>query len=519
MNNLRKHLHILLVLFAFVPMGCQKENVVPEQERHSIVILFENDVHCAIEGYAKIAGLRDAIADTAWTALVSSGDFIQGNIPGILSRGQYIIDIMRTMRYDAVGLGNHEFDYKVPRQQELFANFNAPVVCCNFFDMDNHRMYDAYTLCTYGDRRIAYIGVLTPQTEVESERYAFYDEFGQQHYTLRQNEYTELVQQAVDAARADGADYVVVLSHIGEDSWGNPWNSNDLIAATHGIDAVLDAHTHSVIDTVLTNSQGKPVLLANTGTQFANVGQLYIGADGHLDITLIPMEQINQLSPTVNAAVEQVKEQVDMQTNHVVAYSEVPILITDGNGNRMVRKAETNAGDLTADALRWQMGTNIGLLNGGAIRIDLPAGDIPYRDIISLLPFDNMVWKTEVTGAQILETLRSGISNLPDENGDFPQVSGLRFTVTVADHSVSNVEVLQADGSYAPLDLSATYTLSTIGYCITGGGYDGVLANCTLLEQSTNLYRDALVEYITTALGGSIGQQYATPQGRIIIQD
>lgn len=510
----------LLLVFCtlLLATGCHKEPIAPQQERHSIVILFENDVHCAIDGYAKIAGLRDAIADTAWAALVSSGDFIQGAITGTLSRGQYIIDIMRTMHYDAVGLGNHEFDYKVPRQQELFSDFNAPVVCSNFFDMSGHRMYDAYTLRTYGDRRVAYVGVLTPETEIESEHYAFYDESGQQLYTLRQNEYPELVQQAVDAARADGADYVVVLSHLGEAYLGNRWNSNDLIAATHGIDVVLDSHSHSIIDTVLTNSQGQPVLVANTGTQFANVGQLYIGADGRMDITLIPTEQIAQLSLDVNAVVEQVQEQVDMQTNHVVAYSEVPILVTDGNGNRMVRKAETNAGDLTADAMRWQMGADIGMVNGGGIRIDLPAGDIPYRDIISLLPYDNMLWKIEATGAQILEALRSGVSNLPAESGDFPQVSGLRFTVTVADHSVSNVEVLQSNGSYAPLDPAAIYTVSTIGYCVTGGGFSGVLANCTLLEQSTNLYCDALVEYITHALGGTIGQQYAASQGRIIIQ-
>ena len=509
----------LLVFSALLLItGCHKETIVPEQERHSIVILFENDVHCAIDGYAKMAGLRDAIADTAWTALVSSGDFIQGNVPGILSHGQYIIDIMRTMHYDAVGLGNHEFDYRVPRQQELFADFNAPVVCCNFFDMNGHRIYDAYTLHTYGDRRVAYVGVLTPETEITSAHYAFYDESGQQHYTLRQNEYPELVQQAVDAARAEGADYVIVLSHLGEDSWGNPWNTNDLIAATHGIDVVLDAHTHNVIDTVLTNSQGQPVLLANTGTQFANIGQLYIDAEGRMDITLIPTEQIAHLSPTVSTAVEQVHEQVNMQTSHIVAYSEVPIIVTDGHGNRLVRKAETNAGDLTADAMRWQMGTDIGLVNSGGIRADLPAGDLSYGNILSLLPYDNMVWKVEATGAQILEALQSGISNLPGESGDFPQVSGLRFTVTVADHSVSNVEVLQTDGNYAPLDLATTYTISTVDYCITGGAFNGVLANCTLLEQSTSTYRDALVEYITTALGGTIGQQYAVPQGRIIIQ-
>lgn len=497
--------------------GCQKEPITPENNRNSIVILFENDVHCAIDGYPKIAGLRDAIADTAWTGIVSSGDFVQGDVSGALSHGQYIIDIMRTVGYDAVTLGNHEFDYKVPRQQTLFSDFNAPVVCCNFFDMAGHRMYDAYTMRTYGDRRVAFVGVLTPYTEIEDERYAFYDESGQQLYTLRQNEYTTLVQQAVDAARAEGADYVVLLSHLGEDAYSNAFPSNDLIAATHGIDAVLDAHSHSVIDTVLTNCQGKPVLMANTGTQFANVGQLYIGADGRMNIKLIPTEQITEVNRTVKAAVERVNIQVNAQTSEVVAYSEVPILITDGNGNRLVRKAETNAGDLSTDAMRWQMGADIGLLNGAAIRADLAAGDLTYGDCISLLPFDDLVWKIEATGAQILEMLNFGISSLPDENGDFPQVSGLRFTVTTSDHSVSNVEVLHADGSYVPLDPSATYTIGTIGYAVTGGGYGGVLANCKVLDKTIDLYSQVLVDYIITALGGTVGQQYANTQERIII--
>ena len=510
----------LLLVFCtlLLATGCHKEPLAPQQERNSIVILYENDVHCAIDGYAKIAGLRDAIADTAWAALVTSGDFIQGNVPGALSNGQYIIDIMRKMHYDAVGLGNHEFDYKAPRLQELLSDFNAPVVCCNFYDMNGHRMYDAYTLRTYGDRKVAFVGVVTPEAEIKAEHYAFFDEMGQHHYTLRQNEYPMLVQQAVDAARTEGADYVVLLSHLGEDVWDNPWNSNDLIAATHGIDVVLDAHSHNVIDTVIANSQGRLVPMVNTGTQFANIGQLCIDAEGHIDVTLIPTEQIAEVSLSVDAIVEQVKEQVNAQTGQVVAYSEVPILVTDGNGNRMVRKAETNAGDLTADALRWKMGADIGLVNGGAVRVDLPVGDIHYGDVISLLPFDNMVWKIEVTGSQILEAMRIGISKLPAENGDFPQVSGLRFTVTVADHSVSNAEVLQADGSYAPLDPAATYTIGTFDYPVNGGGYGGVLAGCTVLEQSTSLYRDALVEYITTALGGRSDSGDKVLKGRIIIQ-
>ena len=511
-----------LALFAATTLfvtACGKEPVdTPIHEKNSIVILFENDVHCAIDGYAKIAALRDAIADTAWAALVSSGDYIQGQVAGAISQGMYIVDIMRSMHYDAVGLGNHEFDFGVPRLLELFNGFNAPVVSCNFADLQDNLFYNPYTIRTYGDRKVAFVGVVTPETEVASEWYAFHDENGQPLYTLHEHCYIAMVQDAVNAARSEGADYVVLLSHIGEDFSGSyQWSSNSLIAATRGIDAVLDAHTHNVVDTVIANRDGQPVLLANTGTMFANVGKLWIGPDGRMDITLIPTEQIGQSSPTVAAEVERVHQLVNDQVGQIVAHSDVPILITDGNGHRMVRKAETNAGDLVADAMRWMMNADIGLVNGGGIRVDLPAGDLSYGDFISFLPFDNYVWKIEVTGADILEMLRVSTAHLPDESGDFPQVSGLRFTANVADHTVTSVEVLQDNGNYVPINPSSTYTVGTFDYDVNNGGFGGVFAGSNVLTQTGFLYRDALIKYISEALSGTIGQQYAAPQGRITI--
>lgn len=514
----KKLFFVLLMLSGLLLVSCHKATSTIPRSRKGIVVLFENDVHCAIEGYPKMAGLRDAIADTAWTALVTSGDFLQGRVEGAISHGQYIVDIMRTMHYDAVGLGNHEADYGVARLQELFADFNATVLCCNLFDMGGARLYSDYTISTYGDRRVAFVGVLTPETELSSERYSFYDDKGLQLFTLCQNEYKALVQQSVDAARAEGADYVVLLSHLGEIEEEYPFTSVDLIASTYGIDAVLDAHTHNVVDTVVQNSHGMPVLLANTGTQFALIGKLYFAPDGSKDIALIPTEQVHQLNSSVYVAVENVNRQVSEQAGYVVAHSEVPILITDGNGHRMVRNAETNAGDLVADAMRWFMSADIGLINGGGIRVDLPAGDLSYGNFMSLLPFENVMIKIEATGEQILSMLHSAIGNLPNESGDFPHVSGLRFTVSAGDHSVSNVEVQQADGNYLPLDPAATYTIGTTNYAVTGGGFGGTLAGCPMLTQTSTIYCDALVQFVTNALSGTIGQQYARSQGRITVQ-
>ncbi len=505
--------------------------------RQSIVILFETDVHCSIDNYSKIAGLRDAIADTAWVALVSSGDFLQGGTPGAISHGQYIADIMSSMRYDAVTLGNHEFDYGVPRMRELLRGLNAPVVCCNYTDMQGRCIYAPYTIRNYGGRRVAFIGVLTPYTELKAEWFAFHDDKGQSVYTLHDKKYIDMVQQAADKARSEGADYVVLLSHTGEKTASDTTDlltSNRIISATHGIDAVLDGHSHNVVDTLIRNSQERPVPLANTGAYLTNIGKLWIGANGQMDIALIPAGQVTQVSPAVDEVVQNVKRQTMRQTSRVVMHSDYPLVVSDGCGGSLTRRQQTNAGSLTTDAMRWLMKADIGMITGGSIRQDVKPGDITYADIINMLPFDNYVVKIQATGAQILEVLRQNTSALPAEDGDFPQVSGLRYAISSNDptissndptissnnrnigsngHAITNVEVLQADGTYAPLSLTATYTVASTDYATINGGFRGLFIGCNVLQTANTLCRDAVVQYVNDTLKGNIGQQYAKPEG------
>jgi 2',3'-cyclic-nucleotide 2'-phosphodiesterase (5'-nucleotidase family) len=496
-----------------------------DKTRQSIVILFETDVHCAISDYAKIAGLRDGVADTAWVALVSCGDFLQGGTPGAISRGQYITDIMRSMHYDAVTLGNHEFDYGVPRMRELLDGLNAPVVCCNYTDMQGRNIYAPYTIRNYGGRKVAFVGVLTPYTELKAEWYAFHDAKGQSVYTLHEKTYADMVQQAVDKARSEGADYVVLLSHTGEDFESDPSNhltSNHIISVTHGIDAVLDGHSHNAVDTLIRNSQGRLVHLANTGAYFTNIGKLWIGAEGQMDITLIPARQVTQVSTAVDAEIQKVKRQTKEQTGRVVMHSDYPLVVIDPNGGSLTRRQQTNAGNLTTDAMRWLMKADIGMITGGSLRQDMKQGDITYDDIINMLPFDNYVIKIQATGAQILEVLRQNTASLPAEDGDFPQVSGLRYNISIADHTITNaevmqvdgsrisdVEVLQTDGTYAPLLPTATYTVASTDYATINGGFRGLFIGCTVLQTANTLCRDAVVKYVKDTLGGNIGQQYA----------
>lgn len=489
-----------------------------EADEGSIVVLFENDVHCNVDGYELLAGLRDAVADTAYVQLVSSGDYIQGGTLGALSHGQYIIDVMHGMGYDAVALGNHEFDYGTPHLKELMTKLAAPVTCANFIDLGTHsEVFSPYVMRSVGKRKIAYIGVLVPTT-VESEAVGFFDSDGRQIYDLVSDEICERVQHAADDARREGADYVIVLSHLGQVE-AKGISSHLLASRTTGIDAILDGHTHAVVPMrVLYNKEGREVVLAQTGTQFANVGKLLITADGKVSTSLIPVAELSHRNVRVKALADSVKALVQHTLDSVVCHSEVDLRIRDDEGRVIARVCETNACDLLADAMRVTTGAQIGVFNAGSIRNDLKAGTVTYGDVVAHLPYDNWLCVVRVSGRQIIDMLTANIVSLPNADGQFPQVSGMKYTIDATAHTVSDVVVLDAaSGQYLPIDPEQTYTLTTTDYAIYNGGMRNTLRGAEVVQKNVILYRDALVQYVTENLSGRVGHEYAKPQGRIRI--
>lgn len=489
-----------------------------KQNNKSIVILYENDVHCGIDGYAKLAGLRDAIvsSDTAYSAAVSCGDYLQGGVSGAISQGQYIVDIMRNVGYDAVTIGNHEFDYGTPRMKNLLPQISAPVVCANFFDVGaTQPFYAPYVIHQYGKKKVAFVGACTPET-MSAESYSFYDEAGNLLYDMKPAEFYSIIQQAVDNARADGAHYVVLLSHVGEAASEMNIDSHKLVEATRGIDVVLDGHSHAVVPNVqVLNLDGKPVGITQTGTQFANIGKLLISRKGEFSTSLLPVADISYTNDKVVATTDSIKTLMEQVTKRQIAESDYALEITDGKGVRQVRKAETNLGDLVADAFRHNMDAEIGLCNGGGIRNTIAAGVITYGDAINVLPFDNHMCKLEATGSEIVAMLEKCVSMVPEEDGNFPQVSGIRFIIHTVSHTVSDVQVLDAStGEYQPIDLSRKYTVSTTDYYNSGGFY-GILKGCTLLKSTTLLARDAFSDFLEHAMSGTMGSTYVQSQGRI----
>lgn len=545
---MKKLVAALLALVLLLLCGCgaaeaPETTVDPTSEpveaavnQNEVYILYTNDVHCAIDanlGYAGLSLVKQTLLSQGKTVLLAdAGDAVQGEVVGTLSKGEYIIDIMNGLGYDVAVPGNHEFDYGMDRLFELTGMAQFPYVSSNFCNADGSMVFAPYVILDAGVK-IAFVGVTTPDTLVSSDPTHFMNEKGEYIYNFCQDESGEklysAVQTAVDAARAEGADYVIALAHLGIEMECSPWTSSELIVNTDGIDAVLDGHSHSVLEQELVkNKSGSQVILTSTGTKLNNIGCLVIDSNGRLSSGLISDNDIGQLVADVNAENAALSDKV-------VAHTDVDLCITDpATGFRMVRSNETNLGDLCADAYRAATGADIAIINGGGIRSDIPAGDITYGQIINVHPFGNMACVVEATGQEILDALELSASALPGEFGGFLQVSGISFVIDlrVDSHVVTDeesqfvcvdgtrrVKNVKVDGK--PIDPEATYTLACHDFKLKkcGDGYNMFCDN-VFLQDCVMLDNQVLINYIVDKLDGVVGEEYSDPygQGRIVIK-
>lgn len=510
----------------------------------NIVILYENDVHCIVEGYSKLAAMKKELQECYdYVGVVSGGDYIQGNSLGVISKGEYIINLMNLVGYDAVALGNHEFDYKLERLDELVNMMDTEPVCCNFQKVgEDTTCFEPYSIVSYGDVDIAYIGITTPSTISSSSPTQFKDENGNYIYTFNSTDLYDVVQSNIDSAQAQGADYIIALSHIGyaeDEVYGDMEDVETLIRNTSGFDVVLDAHSHTVIESLtIQDKGGNDVLLSSTGTKFEYIGKLTI-SDENLETQLIKTEEYKSTDPTVDAYIDQIYSEYSTLGERKVAYSEVDLITKDKDGNRLVRNNETNLGDLCADAFRYAVGADIGYINGGNLRADILSGDITFNNMLNVLPFNNSIVLSEVSGQTIKDMLEMTMMYYPGEGGAFPHLSGMTFSFNTSipssvvldeyedfagvsgQYRVYNIKVLNREnGAYEPLDLGKTYTIAATNYYLLeyGSGLK-MLENSKILQNDGLLDVEALESYITNELGGTVGQDYAETKVNIAFTD
>ncbi|MEG1917911.1 MAG: 5'-nucleotidase C-terminal domain-containing protein, partial [Oscillospiraceae bacterium] len=514
-----------------------------------VVVLYTNDVHCAADatvdkegkatgmGYAGVAGYRaDMLKLTDYVTLVDAGDALQGDVLGTLSKGQFPVDVMNAVGYDVAVPGNHEFDYGMAQFMTLAKALKSGYTCCNFVDLRTGKpVFDAYQMITYGDTKVAFVGIDTPEAFSKASPATFKDATGKTVYGFCEgNNGKDLyasVQTAVDAAKKDGAKYVIAVGHCGIDAQSSPWTSKEIIANVSGLSAFIDGHSHDTIPSEnVKDKDSKTVILTSTGTKLAALGKLVLKADGTITTSLVT--DYTGKDVKVDAFVKEVYAKNEALLNKVVAKSNVDLTILGADGKRAVRSAETNLGDLCADAYREIGGADIAWLNGGGVRDSIAKGDITYGQIIKVNPFGNKLCVVKATGQEILNALEMASRNCPEENGGFLQVSGLTYTINTTTPSTVKVDdkgaFVAVEGAYRvsdvmvggkALDLKKTYTVASHNFMLKEGG-DGInmFMDNQVLQDEIMLDNQVLITYITENLKGIVPDTYAKAQGRITIK-
>lgn len=529
-------------------LGENQEKKVTSEKNGEVYILFTSDVHCGIDkgfGYAGLKAIRDRLESEGYeTILVDDGDAIQGENVGTITKGKDIVKIMNKLDYDLAIPGNHEFDYGMDNFLKLAENeAEYKYICCNFTKNDE-LVFAPYAIKEAAGMKIGFVGVTTPATIKTSTPKYFQDANGNYIYGFLQDEtgqkLYDAVQKAVDDVKKEGADLVYVIGHIGLYE-GDQWTYKDIIENTEGIDVFLDGHSHDTEQIVMKDKSGKEVTRSAVGTKLNCIGYSHISTDKKVlktDIWSWPNKdsapELLGINNEIGDLVKEIKAGIAEKMDEVVAETEIELIVDDpiekdskGNPVRMVRRAETNMGDLCADAYRWYTGADIGITNGGGIRANIGKGDITYGDIIDVFPYGNMVSVIEVSGQQLLDALEWGARSVPDENGGFLQVSGMSYEINskidspcIADEDSMftgirgerRVHDVKVDGK--PIDPEGKYTLACHDYTIQDKG-DGftMFEGARVIQDRVKLDNQVLIEYITEELGGSVGGKYRDPYG------
>ena len=480
-------------------------------DKSDVTILYTNDVHTYIDKqspkltYAAIADLKQSYQNAGKDVLlVDAGDHVQGTAYGSMDEGASIIKLMNAAGYDVATPGNHEFDYGMDRAKAIMKEADFPYLSCNWVDLRTTlRVLPSVKVFVRGGRRIAFVGVTTPETFTKSTPAYFMDKAQRKYiYDIQGGEdgkkLYDAVQKAIDKAKVL-ADVVIGLGHLGVDPSSSPWTSEEVIAHTSGFDAFIDGHSHTVMENKqVQDASGKAVTLTQTGSYFANVGEMTIAADGTITTKLIPTHE--GMDAGIAAMQTGWVNTVDDMLGEKIAVGDSDFYISDpAPGKRRIRSAETNLGDFVADGIYTyfneveKLHCDLAIMNGGGIRADVPAGDWTFKTCKQVSPFGNVACLMSVTGKQIQDALEFAARFAGEggkENGGFLQVAGATYEIhtdipntvqtdeknvwigsATGTPRVQNVKIYdKASGSYLPLDPGATYALAGMNYTLRNLG-------------------------------------------------
>lgn len=442
--------------------------------------LLDGDEYGAAWGFAKIATLvKETKAANPNTLVLDAGDAFQGMPIINISKGKGLIPILEAVGYDAMTMGNHEFDFGLAALQDLEKSMTKiPMVTANIYKENGGRAFTPYTIKTVGGVKIGIFGLTTPETTYKSHP-----------DNTKGLTFMDPVKSAKSVVKEldPQVDIIICLSHLG---FEGDDTSVKVAENVEGIDLIIDGHSHTELPFGVIEVNG--TMIAQTGEYTKNVGMIELEvADKKIvkkSAVLVPDSEAVKEDETVKGLIDKLSEENAPLFAQVVGETSVEL---DGV-REDVRTKETNLGNLATDALRVMTGADCAVQNGGGIRASIKAGNITKLDMATVFPFGNTVEVREMTGEAILKALENSVSAYPDASGGFLQVSGITFVFNPEKEAGSRVISVKINGKN--LSLTKKYTVAMNNFTAAGGdGYDMFVGTKKTAELGT--LEDVLIQY------------------------
>ena len=520
------------------------------------VILHTNDVHVGFEdniGYDGLALYKHELEEQYdHVILIDAGDAIQGAPIGAISKGAEVIKMMNRLGYDLAVPGNHEFDFGFDELNERSEELECGYICANFCVTGGEPVFKPWRILDIGGLKIGFVSAVTPDTFTKSTIKDILNEAGEPMYDFLADEtgdrLGEALQKYIDEVRENGADYVILVSHLGNnDSITAQFRCDPIAHKLSGLDMIIDAHSHEIYNRTVKDRTGKEIPIAQAGTKMQAIGQLTVYKDGHLEERLVkevpePEKLASEVvirgkkeryvDPEMKAYMDAIVSSYADTMERKIGSLSYDMIVRDEDGYDISRVEENGLCDLVADALRSAGGTQVSLVNAGSVRNNLEAGDVTYNSILNILPYSSDAVVARVTGQMILDALEFGVAILPDISARFPQVSGMTFHVNRDIPSSVKVDgknqFVSAEGPRRvsdvkiggeALDPEKEYTLTGSSFLLSGGDGYTMFKDAEIIKMTMLSDNEVVLKYIEKNLNGVIPDTYKDVSGSRIMFD
>ncbi len=534
MKRKSKILSVVLTVVMAVTMLPFMASAAETDLSDNIVVLYSSDINGNISGNIGISGMvayaNEMKTTNKYVEMVDVGNAAGGTVLAGISKGEYVVKAMNIAGYGIAVPGSYEFSYGVKQLTNLSSAADFNYVSCNFTTSeDAQTIFEPYKIVTYGDTKVAYIGISDPDIMTQHESY-FKNSDGSYAYSLsdgnRGNDLYTQIQAAIVQAKEEGADYIVALGNL-RNTTDEAFTAQAIIENTSGINAFINSNSGKAsAGEQVKDSSGNDVLLTSPGSEISSIGVLTISVGKSISSQLISSYKLRDIN-TKNS-IDALTKEYSTSLNEEFAVTSSKLEASSVSGVKTVESGETNLGDLCADAYRAITGADIAFVEASEIAANISVGKISYNDVIRVLPEDKSISVAQVSGFDILDALEMSSRLYPDQNSNFLQVSGVTFDIqetvipSVFIDSMGNFVSVEDDYRVTnvmingkALDLMETYTVAGTNDLLNGKTGYTMLTNGPLTKVNVATGNLALITYIDGKLGGAIGGAYSKSQGRI----